>query len=159
MEVQYLDFIANNYNKIKSNISKESIKKLNIELDEDIFHDTILKCIKICDKLDLTVDQLSNYIFISYKTNYLREQEYARNKNRDDIDLSLIDDCKPDKLDIDYEKMKYIIIDQFGDNEWKLFEDYIYGASISDISKENHETGLYYRFNKIKNYAKKFIQK
>ena len=159
MEVQYLDFIANNYNKIKSNISKESIKKLNIELDEDIFHDTILKCIKSCDKLDLTVDQLSNYIFISYKTNYLREQEYARNKNRDDIDLSLIDDCKPDKLDIDYEKMKYIIIDQFGDNEWKLFEDYIYGASISDISKENHETGLYYRFNKIKNYAKKFIQK
>lgn len=159
MEVQYLDFIANNYNKIKSNISKESIKKLNIELDEDIFHDTILKCIKTCDKLDLTVDQLSNYIFISYKTNYLREQEYARNKNRDDIDLSLIDDCKPDKLDIDYEKMKYIIIDQFGDNEWKLFEDYIYGASISDISKENRETGLYYRFNKIKNYAKRFIQK
>ena len=160
MEVKYLDFIANNYDKIKSNISKESIKKLNIELDEDIFHDTILKCIKTCNKLDLTVDQLSSYIFVSYKTNYLREQEYARNKNRDDVeDFSIIDDCKPDNLDIDYEKIKEIIIDKFGENEWKLFEDYIYGASVSDISKESHEAGLYYRFNKIKNYAKKFIQK
>lgn len=159
MEVLCLDFIANNYDKIKSNISKESIKKLGVELDEDIFHDTLLKCVKTCNKLDLTIDQLSSYIFISYKTNYLRELEYARNKNRDDVDLSLIDDCKPDRLDIDYEKIKCIIVDQFGESEWKLFEDYIYGASISDISKESHETGLYYRFNKIKNYAKKFIQK
>ena len=106
MEILCLDFIANNYNKIKSNISKESIKKLNVELDEDIFHDTLLKCVKTCNKLDLTIDQLSSYIFISYKTNYLRELEYARNKNRDDVDLSLIDDCKPDRLDIDYEKIK-----------------------------------------------------
>lgn len=156
---QYLDFITNNYYKIKSNISKESIKKLNCVLDEDIFHDTIIKCIKTCNKLDLTIDQLSNYIFISYKTNYLRELDYARNKNRDDIDVSNIDDCSLDRIDIDYEKMKDLIIMRFGYNEWKLFEDYVYGASISDISKDNRETGLYYRFNKIKNYAKQFIQK
>lgn len=159
MEVQYLDFIANNYDKIKNNISNESIKKLGVIIDEDIFHDTLLKCIKTCNKLDLTIDQLSNYIFISYKTNYLRELEYARNKNRDDVDISTIDDCKLDRIDIDYNKIRDIIVGRFGESEWKLFEDYIYGASISDISKECCEKGLYYRFNKIKNYTKQFIQK
>lgn len=157
--IKYLDYIANHYSEIRNNIEKESIKKFGCEIDEDIFHDTILKCLKTNNKLDLTKDKLINYIFISYKTNYLRELEYARNKNRDDIEVSNLDNIDNDRYYIDYNNIKNIIINKFGKKEWSLFEDYIYGESIQDISKENSEKGLYYRFNKIKAYAKQYINK
>lgn len=152
----YLGWIAKIYNELKEGLNKESRKCWSKPLDEDIFHDTIIKCIDTCKENELTPEQLKNYIFISYKRNYIREQEYARNKNRSDLpegyDISVLDD-----INIDYEFVKKKVIEVFGEDEWRLFEDYIYGSKVSDIERDNSEKGLYYRFNKIKNYVKKLF--
>lgn len=152
----YLGWIAKIYNELKEGLDRESRKCWSKPLDEDIFHDTIIKCIDTCKENELTPEQLKNYIFISYKRNYIREQEYARNKNRSDLpegyDISILDD-----INIDYEFVKKKVIEVFGEDEWRLFEDYIYGSKVSDIERDNSEKGLYYRFNKIKNYVKKLF--
>ena len=153
---QYLDYVSKNYFTIRDRVNKESLKLFRRELDEDVFHDTLLKCDKKFDKDD---KQIINYIFISYKTNYLRELEYARNKNKEDVevnDLELLDrDCDL----TDYTTIQDLIINKFGEHEWDLFEEYIAGNSISDISKNHKEKGLYYRFNKIKLFTKRYISK
>ena len=152
----YLGWIAKIYNELKEGLNKESRKCWSKPLDEDIFHDTIIKGIDTCKENELTPEQLKNYIFISYKRNYIREQEYARNKNRSDLpegyDISVLDN-----INIDYEFVKKKVIEVFGEDEWRLFEDYIYGSKVSDIERDNSEKGLYYRFNKIKNYVKKLF--
>lgn len=152
----YLGWIAKMYNELKSGLDKESQKCWSKSIDEDIFHDTIIKCVDTCKSNELTVQQLKNYIFISYKRNYLRERDYARNKNRGELpeDFDIESD---DKTSIDYELVKNKIIEVFGEKEWRLFEDYIYGSKVSEIERENHEKGLYYRFNKIKTYVKKLL--
>ena len=152
----YLGWIAKIYNELKEGLNRESRKCWSKLLDEDIFHDTIIKCIDTCKENELTPEQLKNYIFISYKRNYIREQEYVRNKNRSDLpegyDISVLDD-----INIDYEFVKKKVIEVFGEDEWRLFEDYIYGSKVSDIERDNSEKGFYYRFNKIKNYVKKLF--
>ena len=152
----YLGWIAKMYNELKDGLNKESQKCWSKPLDEDVFHDTIIKCIETCKENELTVQQLKNYIFISYKRNYLRELEYARNKNRSELPEGF-DIEVTDKFNLDYEFVKDRVIEIFGENEWKLFEDYIYGSKVSEIERENHEKGLYYRFNKIKNYIKRLL--
>lgn len=152
----YLGWIAKMYNELKNGLSRESQKCWSKPLDEDVFHDTIIKCVDTCKKNELTIEQLKNYIFISYKRNYLRELEYARNKNK--IDLPKEFDIEvDDKYNTDYNFIKSKIIENFGEKEWELFEDYIYGAKVSEIERENDEKGLYYRFNKIKNYIKRLL--
>ena len=156
---QYLDYISKNYFTIRDRVNKESLKLFRCELDEDVFHDTLLKCDKKYENSEINDHQIINYIFVSYKTNYLRELEYARNKNKEDVevnDLELLDrDCDL----TDYTTIKDLIINKFGEHEWDLFEEYISGDSISDISKNHKEKGLYYRFNKIKLFTKKYISK
>lgn len=153
----YLGWVAEMYEELKRGLNTESQRCWSRPIDEDIFHDTIIKCIDTCKGNELTVDQLRNYIFISYKRNYVREQEYARNKNKvelpKDFDIESLDESG-----VDYQFIKSKVIETFGENEWKLFEDYIYGAKISEIERDSQEKGLYYRFNKIKSYVKKLIQ-
>ena len=157
----YLDYISKNYDTIRKSINKESLKLFRCELDEDIFHDTLLKCGKKYENSIIDIDdkQPGNYIFISYKTNYLREMEYARNKNRDDSEIETFDILDNDCSLVDYNTIKQIITTKFGENEWDLFEEYISGETVSDISKNHNEKGLYYRFNKIKDFTKKYITK
>lgn len=155
----YLNYIANHYDEIVNCVDLGSIKNFNHTYDEDILHDTILKCLNTIENLNLSDNQIKNYIFISYNTNYKRELDYARNKNRDDVIINDLDVINNDSNDLDYNTIKNIIKEKFGDREWNLFEEFIYGDSITNISKENNESGLYYRFNKIKNYAKQFIKK
>lgn len=156
---QYLDYISKNYTTIRNSINKESLKLFRCELDEDIFHDTLIKCNKKYEICDLNDKQLINYIFISYKTNYLRELDYARNKNKEDIEVNNLEILDKDCILTDYTTIKDLVISKFNENEWDLFEEYISGESISDISKNHKEKGLYYRFNKIKEYIKKYIAK
>ena len=150
-----LSFIAEKYDEIKGGIDKESRKSWSKPIDEDVFHDTILKCVEKIRFNDLTPQQVLNYVFISYKTNYIREQQYARNAMS--VDVKITDDMRgydiPDTPD--YEIIKEAVIKEFGEKEWSLFEDYIRGTKVSELERSDGEKGLYYRFNKIRAYIKR----
>lgn len=60
--------------------------------DEDLLYDTILKCYDTIDRLGLRdgKNESFNYLFKALKTNYIRELEYVRNRDRvivDDIEV------------------------------------------------------------------------
>ena len=152
---EYLSFIAEKYDEIKRGIDKESRKCWSKSIDEDIFHDTILKCIEKIRFNDLTPQQVLNYVFISYQTNYIREQQYARTAMNVDVKITadMLGSEIPDSPD--YEMIKEAVIKEFGEKKWSLFEDYIRGTKVSELERNDCEKGLYYRFNKIKAYIKR----
>lgn len=79
-------YFASNYNKIRQSMERYSSAKLN-GFDEDIFQETYLKVREKIEKEGIADDSdsgLLNYFFKAFKTNMLREGQYARNKKVDD---------------------------------------------------------------------------
>lgn len=83
---RFLSFVSRNYDRLKTKMVKYCVSK-GVVFDEDVYSDTILK---IHDKIekegmtDETENGYENYIFMSFRTNILRERQYSRNKSSDD---------------------------------------------------------------------------
>ena len=81
----FMTFVGDNLEKLKETNKRYADSKLG-GFDEDVFYDTILK---IYDKIlkesiiDDTPEGMANYLFKSFKTNVMREKQYARNKKED----------------------------------------------------------------------------
>lgn len=63
-------------------------KQADIPFDIDVLNDTILKCYDTISRLGLKEGQKEslNYLFKAFKMNSIRELQYARNKNRDEVE-------------------------------------------------------------------------
>lgn len=63
-------------------------KQADIPFNIDVFNDTILKCYDTISRLGLKEGQKEslNYLFKAFKMNSIRELQYARNKNRDEVE-------------------------------------------------------------------------
>lgn len=81
----FMTFVGDNLEKLKETNKRYADSKLG-GFDEDVFYDTI---IRIYDKIlkesiiDDTPEGMANYLFKSFKTNVMREKQYARNKKED----------------------------------------------------------------------------
>lgn len=81
----YLQWMNLNYYKQKYKLMAFCADK-NLKWDEDIFCDTYLKIFEKIKKYGIKDDTESgfdNYTFMSFKTNVIREGQYARNQKRD----------------------------------------------------------------------------
>lgn len=116
---KYLKWVGENLEQLKTRMVKYCSSQ-NLNFDEDILSYTYLK---IHDKIlksglsNTTPNGMLNYTFMSFKTNTLREPQYARNRLRD---LNIEDD----KLNDLYEEY---INGQVGAREKlvnDLFKDY-----------------------------------
>lgn len=68
-------------------------KQADIPFNIDVLNDTILKCYDTISRLGLKEGQKEslNYLFKAFKMNSIRELQYARNKNRDEVeDIGLL---------------------------------------------------------------------
>ena len=63
-------------------------KQADIPFNIDVLNDTILKCYDTISRLGLREGQKEslNYLFKAFKMNSIRELQYARNKNRDEVE-------------------------------------------------------------------------
>lgn len=63
-------------------------KQADILFDIDVLNDTILKCYDTISRLGLKEGQKEslNYLFKAFKMNSIRELQYARNKNREEVE-------------------------------------------------------------------------
>lgn len=63
-------------------------KQADIQFDIDVLNDTILKCYDTISRLGLKEGQKEslNYLFKAFKMNSIRELQYARNKNREEVE-------------------------------------------------------------------------
>ena len=83
---KFLEWIAKNYNRQKKKLIAYT-KNKQLEFDEDIFQDCILKIVDKIEKngiLDDSDTGFDNYFFITFKTNLAREKQYARNKKKNE---------------------------------------------------------------------------
>ena len=85
-ERKFLEYIDSHYDLLKRKYCRYC-KENNIQWDEDLFSETILKCYDAIKKKkgldDCTEQGIENYFFISFKMNLKREKLYARNEKRD----------------------------------------------------------------------------
>ncbi len=82
---RFLQFANENYDDYKKKWAKYLYDK-QVDFDEDVFSDTILKVYDYIEKNginDTTDSGLANYWFKSFNTNIKREKQYSRNVNRD----------------------------------------------------------------------------
>lgn len=63
-------------------------KEIALTFNIDVLNDTILKCYDTISRLGLKEGQKEslNYLFKAFKMNSIRELQYARNKNRDEVE-------------------------------------------------------------------------
>lgn len=128
-------------------------KNLSREDNEDIFHDTIIKCNdKLNDKLNdnpMTDSDMKSYLFKSLKTNGIREESYARNKNREDEDRIPIDAEYNAYNDFTLDEIYEFVKKEYGDDMLDAFKKRLSGYTISELEKETNKKGLNYMINKI----------
>lgn len=163
---KYYDLIATKYEELKANCSFAYHQATGECLNEDVFHDTLIKCMETLT--NETIEQmdekaLMNYTYIAYKTNMFREKQYYRVKNV--VPLTTKHDQPTNTYSLSEnwdisEKIQNYIIQKFGQ---ELFEQYcawiIDEKSISEIENTYNTTGLYYKFKKLKeSIIKKFGQ-
>lgn len=82
---RFLEFANEHYDDYKKKWAKYLYDK-QVDFDEDVFSDTILKVYDYIEKNginDTTDSGLANYWFKSFNTNIKREKQYSRNVNRD----------------------------------------------------------------------------
>lgn len=81
----FREYVNEKYDYLKQHLIAYCMNQ-HYNWDEDIFHDTIAKCIDIVDRKgikDKTEKGMENYIFKSYKFNTMRERQYCRVTKRD----------------------------------------------------------------------------
>lgn len=85
MSDDFLNIVANDYDSIKARF-KEWTGLNNMMFDEDVFHDTILKCETTLKDKEITEEQAIRYLWKAYQTNAIRETRYVRNRNRERLE-------------------------------------------------------------------------
>lgn len=159
MESDTLLFIGNNYELIKKTLKKELRKNRNLEFDEDVFHDTLLKCIEKYDELKFqNDDEFIAYIIVSFKTNLKRDKLYAVNAKRYDGEIEDFDstfEYDEPKLNMDTNILIEKINKVFGeDTKNKMVDWLINQLTIKEINKKYNCNNARYTIDKVKEYIK-----
>lgn len=85
-ERKFINHINDHYDELKRKFTIAT-KDLQLELTDDIFQDTILKCYESIERKgklnDTSAYGIESYLFQSIKMNIRRESQYARNQKRD----------------------------------------------------------------------------
>lgn len=154
-QTPFMMMVSREYDNLIKNFFNTSVNRnLSIQDNEDIFHDTIIKCNKIVtDKNITSEDQMKSYLFHSLKTNGYREAEYSRNKNNSHTDLNKIHISSGgvDEVDnnIDLNIIYRYIEDNYGSEMLSIIKDHLHGYSIREIEKKYNKEGLNYKIRKI----------
>lgn len=156
--VNVREFISKEYTLLKKNAKYEWRRKSNDEFNEDVFHDTLVKCIsQLNDKL-MTKEELIAYFVGAFQINCLRENMYACNSKRSDEEVEGINidgETTIKSLSIDYKMILKKIQLVFGEEYEKIFKLSMEGYSVKEITEETNYKTVRYKLDVIKNWIKK----
>ena len=153
-------FISENYELIKKSLKKDLRRNRKLEFDEDIFHDTLLKCIEKYSEIKFKNDEeFISYIIVSFKTNLKRDKLYAVNSKRYDGDVedfaSEFRDSSNEKSNIDINIIIDEIETEFGEDSKNKFVDWLINQMpIKEINEKYNCNNSRYIIDKIKEYIK-----
>lgn len=147
-------YINSNYKSIKKMLKVEWRKMETSEFDEDIFHDTLIKCMDKFNDKDFIEDEFKAYIVSSFKMNVIRSKQYYNVSMKSNDDVETLDSCISNKLDVDYNIIIRDIRETFGDENCEKFLDWLENKSIKEINETYNCNNSRYLIDKIRNYVK-----
>lgn len=156
------DYINSSFNELKKKIENKS-KKENFAFNEDIFMDTIVKCLTNWPKNKRNKTDIENYFWRAYKQNQC--SLFSRDKLRNIID---IDECDDDVIDEEYNSDIDEINEIIRDEIVKKFGQKIYDAWLLHVCNNYKYTELnnngyngvnfHNEFRQIKRHLDKLIK-
>lgn len=156
-KVLFNEYVAEHYDVLQKIATKEANKKICSDYIEDIFHDTLIKCIKQLENKPMELNELLAYFTRSVQVNIVRETQYAYNSLKtDDVEIEEWDEDL-DEINtshIDYHNILNDIENTFS-NEWKnIFQLWTEGLTIQEINKELNVSNSRYIVDKLKKWVK-----
>ena len=158
----FLNYIGDNYDKVKRNLLK-LCNGFNEELfDEDIFHDTIIKIDKHLGKKLLNDCEYEKYMCKSFRTNLVREKLYHRNSKTDHMfDFSQYN--QPFTKDyvehtIDFNMVLKLLNQKFGLKLARAYIDWLSGYNIKEVMIKYEIDSGYYWVKKITNFIRGYYK-
>lgn len=151
----FYNLIQKNYNEIKKRFTT-SLKNCGFDLDEDILHDTLIKCAKKLDnhEVNMSDEEMLNYVYISLKTNMIRDKYYDYNRKTiildEAMEYSVSNTYINDNKEI-YSAVENYVIKNYDEDSFEWFCEWVIdNKSIKFLEKIHGITGLNYKLNKIK---------
>lgn len=124
--------------------------------NEDIFHDTLLKCIEKFENKDMENDsEFVSYLRSAFKTNIMREKLYFRNLQSADVPLENIYKPTTPHYNIDMVLVLNKVEIEFGKLQCEQFQEWVEGASIKELNEKYNISNMRYVIDKIRKYVKK----
>lgn len=146
----FMKMIEREYETISKNYFKTvANKNLSREDNEDIFHDTIIKCDKLLEGKDINEDEMKSYLYKSLKTNGYRETEYYRNKEKINCMSPEFNEPPVQETQYDLKQIQTYIHDKYGQDMLDIINKRIEGYTIKELEESTGKTGLNYKINKI----------
>lgn len=156
--------VESRFNPFKEKMQKMASKQ-KIEFNEDIFMDTLIKCMSTFVNENPTNSDVDKYFWVAYKQNL--SNHLSRNKFKNTTDVSALSDMLDDdkyneEIDTLAEMTENAIKEQFGERvleAWKLHV--CENKTYKEIAKLGYEdVNLHNEFREIKRYMTgKYLKK
>ena len=146
------NYIESNYDNIKTLLKKEWYKMKHKNFDEDIFHNTLLKCMDKFNSSKFNENDFIAYLVSSFKTNVIREDSYFINSTKDNKDVATIKKEIFDNCTIDYEYLLNDICEIFNKEYANILEDWLNGCTIKELNQLYNKKNCRYIVDKIRKY-------
>lgn len=152
----FLRVVGEHYDEIKTKL-KINAQTIKMPFDEDVFHDTIIKCSEIYKDDVNDYKKVKGYLWVSYKINILNKTQRTRHMENIDelVDFDIIDEEYVSEMDEFYDLVKEELMKVFDEkivNLW--FEHVCNGKQYDEIEGVNN---VHYQFKKIRTYIRNEI--
>lgn len=147
-KVTISELISGKYDEIKSLLTSLS-KRRNECFDEDLFHTTLLNCMKVLGETEMEEREIMAYIIRAFQSNEIREYFYFRNLLRVELDVQYEEELTTSD-ELDYKMIIENIRRVFGQKDSDQFQLWLEGYCVREIEEQYGEDDVTYRLQKIK---------
>ena len=158
---EFMRIISSQYDAIKKSFQL-NMSKTKIEFNEDVFHDTLLKCCETYKDDNADIKKMKAYFWMAFKTNMLNMVQ--RRKHIEDIDslrnFDIIDDEYIMEIDEFVEIVRDELYMEFGKEVSDLWLKHVANNEhYESLEKESGVENIHYQFKKIRKYIREELPK
>lgn len=153
---RFLEMVSGHYQEIKQSFIL-NINKLKLDFNEDVFHDTIMKCAETYKDDANDYMKVKAYLWVSYKTNLINKLE--RTKRMDyfeelgDVDITH-EEYVPE-MDEMMDIVRYELYQEFDADIVNLwFKHIVENKEYKELEKESGIHNIHYRFKRIRKFIR-----
>lgn len=153
---EFLRVVNEHYKEIKKSFIL-NVSKLKMSFDEDIFHDTIIKCGEVYKDDTKDYKKVKAYLWVSYKTNLINKLE--RTKRMESFEeltnFDIIDEEYIPEMDEMMDIVQYELYQEFEAdvvNIW--FKHILENKDYNELEAESGIHNIHYQFKKIRKYIR-----